>query len=135
MWLIAVPGLPLSLLTWVAACQAPAPGIPEPLNAAASCERVDSFARNNVTGMLALPSPVEEGAAGFTPAGGPRRPLTGVTQPNDCKTECDDKYQDCIDSGPKSCLKQRGGKTLCQRCWERCNAGDSPSAECRQCRF
>lgn len=49
--------------------------------------------------------------------------------------ECDDKYQDCVDNGPSSCLDQEGGKTQCNRCWERCNAGDSPSAKCRNCRF
>jgi hypothetical protein len=49
--------------------------------------------------------------------------------------DCDDKYQDCISNGPASCLKEEGGKTLCQRCWERCNAGDSPSARCRKCKF
>jgi hypothetical protein len=49
--------------------------------------------------------------------------------------DCDDKYQDCVDNGPTSCLKKSGGKTLCQRCWERCNAGDSPSADCRRCKF
>jgi hypothetical protein len=50
-------------------------------------------------------------------------------------TSCDDKYQDCIDDGPSSCLKRSGGKTLCQRCWERCNAGDSPSSACKTCLF
>jgi hypothetical protein len=49
--------------------------------------------------------------------------------------DCDNKYQDCVDNGPSSCLKRSGGKTLCQRCWERCNAGDSPSSECKACRF
>ncbi len=49
--------------------------------------------------------------------------------------ECDDKYQNCIDKGPASCLKNSGGKTLCQRCWERCNAGDSPSSACTACYF
>jgi hypothetical protein len=48
---------------------------------------------------------------------------------------CDDKYQDCVDNGPSSCLKRSGGKTQCYRCWERCNAGDSPSSECKTCRF
>jgi hypothetical protein len=41
-------------------------------------------------------------------------------------SKCDDKYQDCIQSGPNSCLKKVAGKSLCNRCWERCNAGDSP---------
>lgn len=49
--------------------------------------------------------------------------------------DCDDKYQDCIDNGPSSCLNKVAGKTLCYRCWERCNAGDSPSDQCRQCKF
>lgn len=48
---------------------------------------------------------------------------------------CDDKYQDCQANGPTSCLKEDGGKSLCYRCWERCNAGDSPSARCRTCKF
>jgi hypothetical protein len=48
---------------------------------------------------------------------------------------CDQKYQICVDYGPISCLKNSGGKSLCQRCWERCNAGDSPSWECRKCKF
>jgi hypothetical protein len=51
------------------------------------------------------------------------------------QNDCDDKYQDCVNNGPKSCLKEEGGKTLCNRCWERCNAGDSPSARCRKCKF
>lgn len=50
-------------------------------------------------------------------------------------SDCDEKYQDCINNGPTSCLKEEGGKTQCQRCWERCNAGDSPSAKCRKCKF
>lgn len=49
--------------------------------------------------------------------------------------ECDDKYQDCINHGPSSCRKEEAGKSLCNRCWERCNAGDSPSARCRNCKF
>lgn len=49
--------------------------------------------------------------------------------------ECDDKYQDCMDNGPSSCRAVSGGKTLCNRCWERCNAGDSPSSECKKCKF
>ena len=48
---------------------------------------------------------------------------------------CDDKYQNCQDNGPTSCLKKEGGKSLCNRCWERCNAGDSPSSQCRKCKF
>jgi hypothetical protein len=51
------------------------------------------------------------------------------------KTECDDKYQDCVNNGPTSCLEREGGKTLCQRCWERCNAGDSASSKYRNCKF
>lgn len=50
-------------------------------------------------------------------------------------SNCDDKYQDCIQNGPTSCLKKSGGKSLCQRCLERCNAGDSPSNTCRTCKF
>lgn len=49
--------------------------------------------------------------------------------------DCDDKYQDCVDNGPTKCLKQSAGKTLCYRCWERCNAGDEPSAACKECKF
>lgn len=49
--------------------------------------------------------------------------------------DCDEKYQDCVDNGPKACLKKEAGKTLCNRCWERCKAGDSPSSKCRSCRF
>lgn len=48
---------------------------------------------------------------------------------------CDEKYQDCQNSGPLFCLRKEGGKSLCQRCWERCKAGDSPSARCRACKF
>lgn len=48
---------------------------------------------------------------------------------------CDDKYQDCVNNGPAKCLKKSAGKTVCYRCWERCNAGDSPSGECSDCRF
>jgi hypothetical protein len=58
---------------------------------------------------------------------------------NDCarngSSACDDKYTDCVDNGPSSCGKKSGGKTLCQRCWERCNAGDAPSSDCKKCRF
>ena len=50
-------------------------------------------------------------------------------------TDCDDKYQDCVNNAPSSCLKRSGGKTLCQRCWEQCNAGSSPSSACRTCLF
>ena len=50
-------------------------------------------------------------------------------------SDCDEKYQDCIANAPTSCLKKSGGKSLCQRCWERCNAGDSPSSTCRTCKF
>ncbi len=50
-------------------------------------------------------------------------------------TDCDDKYQDCVDNGPTKCLKKSAGKTVCYRCWERCNAGDGPSAGCRDCKF
>jgi hypothetical protein len=49
--------------------------------------------------------------------------------------DCDDKYQDCVDNGPTSCRRKSAGKTVCQRCWERCNAGDSPSDVCRGCKF
>jgi hypothetical protein len=69
-------------------------------------------------------------AGGYTPGQPP-----SVKQPIDCQTECDDKYQDCIDRAPSSCLRKSGGKTKCQQCWERCNAGDSPSDECRKCLF
>ncbi len=48
---------------------------------------------------------------------------------------CDEKYQDCQANAPTSCLKKSGGKSQCQRCLERCNAGDSPSSTCRTCRF
>jgi hypothetical protein len=50
-------------------------------------------------------------------------------------TDCDRKYQDCINNAPTSCLKRSGGKTQCQRCWERCKVGDPPSGACRNCRF
>jgi hypothetical protein len=48
---------------------------------------------------------------------------------------CNAKYQDCINYGPTSCLKQEGGKTQCNRCLERCNAGEPPSATCVTCKF
>lgn len=48
---------------------------------------------------------------------------------------CDEKYQYCLNYAPTSCLKREGGKTLCQRCLERCNAGDSPADRCRYCGF
>jgi hypothetical protein len=51
------------------------------------------------------------------------------------KSTCDLKYQDCASIGPYGCLKRVGSQTLCQRCWERCNAGDPPSPECSKCRF
>jgi len=50
-------------------------------------------------------------------------------------SDCDDKYQDCQAYAPTSCLKKSGGKSLCQRCLERCTAGDSPSGTCRKCKF
>ena len=50
-------------------------------------------------------------------------------------SDCDENYQDCMANGPPSCLKKSGGKSQCQRCLERCNAGDSPSSTCRTCRF
>lgn len=48
---------------------------------------------------------------------------------------CDSRYQDCQNNAPFSCTNSIGGKSQCQRCWERCNAGDAPSATCRKCRF
>ncbi|XXX74697.1 hypothetical protein WMF30_44310 [Sorangium sp. So ce134] len=48
---------------------------------------------------------------------------------------CDEKYQDCQNNGPTSCLKKVGGQSLCQRCWERCRAGEPPSSQCRTCKF
>lgn len=48
---------------------------------------------------------------------------------------CDSKYQDCQNTAPFSCTHSIGGQSQCQRCWERCNAGDAPSATCRKCRF
>jgi hypothetical protein len=50
-------------------------------------------------------------------------------------SSCQDKWDDCVDNGPSSCLKKSEGKTLCTRCLERCNAGASPSAACRKCKF
>ena len=50
-------------------------------------------------------------------------------------SSCHDKWNDCMDNGPTSCLAQSGGKTLCSRCEERCVAGDSPSAQCKKCKF
>jgi hypothetical protein len=50
-------------------------------------------------------------------------------------SDCDEKYQDCLANGPTFCLKKSGGKSRCQRCLERCNAGDSPSSTCRTCKF
>jgi hypothetical protein len=49
--------------------------------------------------------------------------------------DCDEKYQYCLNYAPTSCLAREGGKTLCQRCLERCRAGDSPSDRCRKCGF
>ena len=49
--------------------------------------------------------------------------------------ECDEKYQECIEKAPTSCLKEEAAKKVCQRCWERCNAGDSPSSRCKKCLF
>lgn len=60
---------------------------------------------------------------------------------DDCATnrslsdDCQEKYEDCINNAPTSCLKKVGGMTLCKRCQQRCEAGDSPSAECRKCHF
>ena len=51
------------------------------------------------------------------------------------REECDSKYQDCVNNGPASCSTQKSGSTQCYKCWERCNAGDSPTAACRKCRF
>jgi hypothetical protein len=49
--------------------------------------------------------------------------------------ECDVKYQDCIAFGPAKCQKVVANQTQCQRCWDRCNAGDSPSKLCKDCKF
>jgi hypothetical protein len=49
--------------------------------------------------------------------------------------DCDEKYEACRQYGPKSCRKRVGGMTLCNRCLERCNAGDSPSPRCKTCLF
>ena len=49
--------------------------------------------------------------------------------------DCEQQYQWCINEGPTKCLGRSGGKSLCNRCLERCNAGDSPSQQCRECGF
>ena len=49
--------------------------------------------------------------------------------------KCQDKYENCVNSGPTSCLKVEGGKRQCNRCLERCNAGDPPSPTCVKCLF
>ena len=49
--------------------------------------------------------------------------------------KCEAKYQDCVNSGPTSCLKIEGGKRQCNWCLERCNAGDSSSPTCKKCLF
>jgi RHS repeat-associated protein len=53
----------------------------------------------------------------------------------DTENDCDDKYRACINHGPTECQRVEAGKTQCQRCWERCNAGDAPSRKCRKCGF
>ncbi|WP_050431323.1 RHS repeat-associated core domain-containing protein [Chondromyces crocatus] len=50
-------------------------------------------------------------------------------------SSCDERYQACIGNAPRSCMQYEAGKTKCQRCWERCNAGDSPSRSCKKCLF
>ncbi|EYF00808.1 NHL domain-containing protein [Chondromyces apiculatus] len=50
-------------------------------------------------------------------------------------SSCDEQYQQCINAGRAECQKVEAGKTKCQRCWERCNAGDSPSSICKRCGF
>ncbi len=50
-------------------------------------------------------------------------------------SSCDEKYQNCSNYAPKSCLAVEAGKSVCNRCLERCNAGDSPSSRCRKCLF
>jgi hypothetical protein len=49
--------------------------------------------------------------------------------------ECTDKYVNCMNNAPTSCLKRSGGKTVCRQCRDRCNAGDSPSPTCVKCLF
>lgn len=50
-------------------------------------------------------------------------------------SECQEKYEDCLNKAPTSCLKKSEGKTVCKRCQQRCEAEDKPSAECRKCLF
>jgi hypothetical protein len=59
----------------------------------------------------------------------------GACSPGTPTSTCAERYEDCVASAPTSCLKRSGGKTLCQRCLERCNAGDPPSPACLECRF
>ena len=50
-------------------------------------------------------------------------------------SNCAEKYQNCVNYAPTSCLAEEAGKSVCNRCLERCNAGDSPSSKCRKCLF
>jgi RHS repeat-associated protein len=54
---------------------------------------------------------------------------------SDTPEECQQKYEDCINYGAKSCQKEEAGKTKCKRCQQRCEAGDSPSKSCKKCGF
>ena len=54
---------------------------------------------------------------------------------SDTPEECQQKYEDCVNYGAKSCQKEEAGKTKCKRCQQRCEAGDSPTASCRKCGF
>jgi hypothetical protein len=57
----------------------------------------------------------------------------GCRQASD--STCAEKFQNCSNYAPKSCLAKEAGKSVCNRCLERCNAGDSPSNKCRKCLF
>jgi hypothetical protein len=49
--------------------------------------------------------------------------------------DCQEKYERCRNYAPWSCEKKNGGTTQCKRCQQRCEAGDSPSPQCKKCLF
>jgi len=61
--------------------------------------------------------------------------LDTCDNPSPSNAKCQEKYENCVNYGPKSCLKVSGGKTQCKRCLERCKVGDSPSSTCKNCLF
>jgi len=51
---------------------------------------------------------------------------------------CQEKWERCTNYAPWPCAKKGsggGGKSMCNVCWEQCNAGNPTSPDCKTCLF